>query len=148
MSDRFISRDQAKSDLLSAAAFIAESITSADGHAEAMKAIVPLYLAKGDVDLAAELANGVGEPFSRDRLLIVVAEKCAEIDDDEYALQLIDAIEDHGLQAQAFERIALEKASKGQLDKAREIGGSLVHPDFVYGGIAVKQAEDGHDKEA
>ena len=60
-------------------------------------------------------------------------------------LQLADAIEDHGLQAQAFERIALEKASKGQLDKAREVGNSLVHPDFVHGGIAVKQADDGDD---
>ena len=148
MSDRFISRTQAESDLLSAAAFIAEGITSADGHAEAMKAIVPMYLAKGNVDLAAELANGVGEPFSRDKLLILVAEKCARIDDDEYALQLADAIEDHGLQAQAFERIALEKAGKGQLDKAREVGNSLTHPDFVHAGIAVKQASDGDDAAA
>ncbi len=148
MSDRFISRDQAESNLLSAAAFLAENIKSADGHAEAMKAIVPLYLAKDDVDLAAELANGVGEPFSRDKLLILVAEKCAQTDDDEYALQLADAIEDHGLQAQAFERIALEKASKGQLDKAREVSDSLVHPDFVHGGIAIKQAEDGDDAAA
>ena len=148
MSEHFISRDQAGSDLLSAAAFIAENIKSADGHAEAMKAIVLLYLAKDDVDLAAELANGVGEPFSRDKLLILVAEKCAQADDDEYALQLADAIEDHGLQAQAFERIALEKASKGQLSEAREVGNSLVHPDFVHGGIAVKQAEDGDDAAA
>lgn len=146
--DHFISREQAGNDLLSAAAFLAENIKSADGHAEAMKSVVPLYLAKGDVDLAAELANSVGEPFSRDKLLILVAEKCAQIDDDEYALQLADAIEDHGLQAQVFERIALEKASKGQLDKAREVGSSLVHPDFVYGGIAVRQSEDGDDAAA
>ena len=145
MSDHFISRDQAASDLLSAAAFIAENIKSSDGHAEAMKTIIPLYLAKGDVDLAAELANAVTEPFSRDKLLILVAEKCARIDDDEYALQLADAIEDHGLQAQAFERIALEMASKGQMDRAREVGNSLAHPDFVHGGMAVKQAEDGDD---
>ena len=64
MPEHFISRNKAEGDLLSAAAFLAENIKSADGHAEAMKAIVPLYLAKGDVDLAAELANKVGEPFS------------------------------------------------------------------------------------
>ena len=135
MSEHFISRDKAENDLLSAAAFLAENIKSADGRAEAMNAIVPLYLAKDDVDLAAELANAVAEPFSRDKLLILVAEKCAEADDDEYALQLAEAIEDHGLQAQAFERIALVKATKGQLDKAREIGNLLTHPDFVHGGI-------------
>lgn len=148
MTEHFISRDQAEGDLLSAAAFLAENINSADGRAEAMKAVVPLYLANGDVDLAAELANAVDEPFSRDKLLILVAEKCAATDDDEYALQLADAIEDHGLQAQAFERIALEKASKGQLDTARKVGNSLVHPDFVHGGIAVRQAADGDDAAA
>lgn len=148
MSDNFITRDQAESDLLATAAFLAENIKSADGRAEAMKTIVPMYLAKGHVDVAAELANAVDEPFSRDKLLILVAEKCASLDDDEYALQLVDAIEDHGLQAQAFERIALEKAAKGQIDTAREVGNSLNHPDFVHGGIAVKQAADGHDNEA
>ncbi len=143
MAEHFISRNQAGSDLLSAAAFLAENIKSADGHAEAMKSIVPLYLVKGNVDLAAELSNSVAEPFSRDKLLILVAEKCTQIDDDEYALQLVDAIEDHGLQAQAFERIALEMASKGKLNEARETGNSLVHPDFVQAGIAVRQSSDG-----
>ena len=90
------------------------------------------------------MANSVDDPFSRDKLLTLVAEKCAEIDDDEYALQLADAVEDQGLQAQARERIALVKASKGQLDKAREIGDTMAHADFVLGGIAVKQAADGN----
>ena len=145
MSEHFISRDQAESNLLAAAAFLAENIKSADGHAEAMKSIIPMYLAKGDVDLAAELSNSVTEPFSRDKLLIVVAEKCTQIDDDEYALQLADAIEDHGLQAQAYERIALEMAAKGKLNEASEAGNSLAHPDFVTAGIAVRQSADGED---
>jgi hypothetical protein len=49
MHDKFISREQAQTDMLSAAAFLAENIKSSDGHGEAMKVIVPLYLAKGDV---------------------------------------------------------------------------------------------------
>ncbi len=145
MPEHFISRRDAEGDLLTAAAFLGENIKSADGHAEAMKAIVPVYLAKGNVDLAAELANEVGEPFSRDKLLILIAEKCAEIDDDEYALQLTEAIEDQGLQAQAFERVALVKAAKGQIAKAREIADTMVHPDFVFGGMAVDQAAKGDD---
>lgn len=146
--DYFISKERAENDLLDCAAFLAERIKSADGHAEAMGEILPHYLAKGDVDLAAELANAVDDPFSRDRLLILVAEKCAEIDDDEYALQLADSVEDHGLQAQALERLALVKASKGQAEKAAEIAETMEHPDFVYAGIAVSHAAKGSDAAA
>ena len=148
MPDYFISEERAGNDLLDCAAFIAERIKSSDGRAEAMKAIIPLYLARGLVDLAAELANGIDDPHVRDRLLMRVATKCAETDDDEYALQLVAAIEDHGLQQQAFEEVALTKAEKQQFDSAREIASSMSHPDFVYAGIAVNRAAAGSDIEA
>ena len=143
MAEHLISRADASSDLLACAAFLAENIKSRDGHAEAMTTIIPLYLAKGDVDLAAELANAVDDPFMRDRLLILVAQKCAEIEDDEYALQLADAVEDYGLQSQARENLALLKAEQGNFEKAREISNVLEHPDSVYAAIAVKQMADG-----
>ena len=145
MSDLFISRERAESNLLDCAAFLAERIKSADGHAEAMAAILPRYLAKGDVDLGAELANAIDDPFTRDRMLILVAEKCAETDDDEYARQLADAVEDHGLRSQALERVALVMAGKGQAEKAAEIAESMEHPDFVYAGIAVNQFGSGNE---
>lgn len=145
MHDKFISREQAQADMLSAAAFLAENIKSADGHGEAMKVIVPLYLAKEDVDLAAELSNQVAEPFSRDKLLMQIAEKCAQLDDDEYAVQLADAIEEHGLRLQAIEHVAQVKAAKGHIEAAREIASPLEHPDFVLAGIAVRQAADGNE---
>ncbi len=148
MSDQFISRERAQSDLLDCAAFLAERIKSADGHAEAMGEIIPRYLAKGDVDLAAELANAVDDPFSRDRLLILVAEKCAEIDDDEYARQLAEAVEDHGLAVQALERLALVKAGKGQADKAAQIAEAMEHPDYVYAGVAINLATSGNEAAA
>ncbi len=148
MADYFISRERAGTDLLDCAAFLAERIKSSDGHAEAMKAVIPLYLAKNEVDLAAELANAIDDPFSRDRLLIEVAVRCAEIDDEEYALQLVEAIDDHGMQAQAFERIGLVIASKGQDDKASEVADLMGHPDLVLAGIAVNQASRGNDAAA
>jgi tetratricopeptide (TPR) repeat protein len=148
MPDYFISRKQAEGDLLAAAGFMAERIDSADGRAEAMKAVVPLYLERGEVDLAAELANAIDDPFSRDKLLTLVAEKCAEIDDDEYALQLAESVEETGMRAEAFERVALVKASKGDIAKAAEIAETMTHPDFVYAGIAVRQAADGDDAAA
>ena len=145
MPEHFISFDQAESDLLSCAAFLAERIKSSDGHATAMQTIVPRYLAKGNVDLAAELANAVEDPFSRDKLLTDIAEKCAELDDDEYAMQLAEAIEDHGMQAQAFERVALVMTGKGNIKSASEVADAMAHPDFVYAGIAIQQAANGDE---
>jgi hypothetical protein len=107
-----------------------------------------VFLSKGNVDLAAELANTVDDPFTRDKLLIIVAEKCADIDDDEYALQLIDTIEDHGLHAEGRERIGILKAGKGQFEIARRIGDEMLHPDYVFSSIAIKQFADGNAEAA
>ena len=141
MSEVFISRDAAMGDLLAAAAYIGERTSSADGRAEAMNAIVPAYLERGEVDLAAELANGVDDPFSRDKLLTLVAEKCARLDDDEYALQLADAIEESAMREDSLERIALIKAAAGQRETASEIAAQLGHRDGVDAALAVKLAE-------
>lgn len=140
MSEVFISRDAAMGDLLSAAAYIGERISSADGRAEAMNAIVPAFLERSEVDLAAELANGVDDPFSRDKLLTLVAEKCAKLDDDEYALQLADAIEENALREHTLERIAIVKAEKGQYEAATEIGGQLDLTDNVEVAVAINKA--------
>ncbi len=146
MATHLISTAEAGENLLSCAAFVAESIKSSDGHAEAMKAILPFYLAKDDVDTAAEFANSVDDPFVRDKLLTLVAEKCAAIDDDDYAFQLVEAIEDHGTQAQARERIAIRKAAKSEFEKAFEIADTLEHPDNIFAAIAVNSAEDGNNE--
>ncbi|MBE7516679.1 MAG: hypothetical protein HS105_08750 [Chloracidobacterium sp.] len=144
MSDLFISRDKAESDLLYAAAFIGERINSADGRSTAMLAVVPRLSKRGEVDLAAELANAVVDPFSRDKLLTSVAEACASIDDDEYALQLADAVDDEGLRLDALERIALIKVEKGEAEAANGLAGQLLHPDRVQAASAVKAAADGN----
>ncbi len=145
MAEHQIAIEEAKSDLLACAAFLAENIKNSDGHSEAMKEVVPRYLEKGAVDLSAELANTVDDPFTRDRLLMLVAERCAAIDDDEYAFQLVEAIEDYGTQAQAREHIALQKSAKGDYAKALEIAGALDHGDYAYADIAVRQIENGDE---
>jgi tetratricopeptide (TPR) repeat protein len=147
MSEYFISRAQAESDLLDCAAFLAERIRSSDGHAEAMNAIVPMYLGRGDVDLAAELSNAIDDPFSRDKLLTEVAAKCAETGDEEYALQLADAIEDHGIRSQALERIGLVFVSNGKTDAAEQVASLIDHPEFLNAGIAVNAAAGGRESE-
>jgi len=148
MSSKFISRDDAESDLLAAATFIGERIHTADGQAESMSAVVPLYLSRGDVDLAAELANTVDDPFTRDKLIASVAQKCVEINDNEYALQLVDAIEDDGMRLLALERFGMAKAASGDLDLARDIASQMAQPDFVEAAIASAEAENGSVEDA
>jgi hypothetical protein len=143
MSEYFISRDETAGDLLASATFIAERIQSKDGHAEAISAVLPLYLQSRDVDLAAELANTVEDPFTRDKLLMLVAEKCAELDDDEYAMQLAETVEDYGMRTKTLERIGVQKASNGQFEKAFEIVNAMDHPDGLLAAIAIRRANDG-----
>lgn len=146
MAEYFIPREEAEEGLLSFAAYLAERIRSSDGRAEAMAAVVPLYLRHDDVDLAAELANTVDDPYTRDRLLTAVAEKCSDLDDDDYAMQLADSIDEPGLRSEAVERVALKKAHKGELDKAREFAARVEHPEFIYAAIAVREAASGDNR--
>lgn len=134
-----IDSNAAESDLLACATFLAEKIKSSDGHAEAIKEVIPYYLAKDDVDISAELADSVADPFVRDQLLSAIAEKCAEIDDDEYALQLVDAIEDSSFQGVALENIAKQKAAKKQFEQAFAIADDLEHGSNAYAEIAAHQ---------
>lgn len=147
MAEHLIDIDEARENLLACAAFLAEDIKSSDGHAEAMKTIVPFYLAKANVDLAAEFANTIDDPFTRDRLLAVVAEKCAAEDDDEYALQLVEAIEDHGMQMQALEKVALQKSAKGDYDKALQLADDLEHPEYAIADTATFIVQNSGDEE-
>jgi tetratricopeptide (TPR) repeat protein len=148
MSEHLISSEEARENLLACATVLAENIKSSDGRGAAMKEIVPRYLAKGEVDTAAQLADLIDDPFVRDQLLSDVADKCAEIDDEEYALQLVESIEDSGLQAEAKERIAIRKAFVGEFDKAFEITALLDHPSHALGIIAFRQTVKGLETEA
>jgi tetratricopeptide (TPR) repeat protein len=148
MAEHQISLADAGTNLLACATYLSEEIRSSDGHAEALAQIVPRYLEKGDVDLAAALADTVDDPFVRDRLLMIVAEKCAAIDDDEYAFQLVEAIEDYGMQREARERIALQKTAKNEFERAREIAETLEHPDNVFADTALHQALQGNETDA
>lgn len=148
MAEHLIEVETAETDLLACATYVAENIKSADGHAAAMKEIVPHYLKKNEVDLAAELANTVEDPFTRDRLLLDVAEKCAAVGDDDYAFQLVDAIEEPAAQDEARELIAVQIAANKDLARALEIAGNLPHADRVLTEIAVRQADDGDEAAA
>lgn len=148
MAEHQITLDEAQNNLFSCAVYLAEAIPSSDRHAEAIEQIVPRYLARGEVDTAAALADTVDDPFMRDKLLTFVAEKCAAIGDDEYAFQLVEAMEDFGMQRQAREKIALQKAILHEFEKALEIAEDLEHPDEVFAAVGLNQAVQGDEKAA
>ncbi len=127
---------EAETDLLACATFLAEKIGSSDGHSEAIKEILPYYLAKKEVDLAAELADAIDDPFVRDQLLVSVAEKCAELGDDDYALQLVESIEESSFQGVALEQISIQNAINTEFEKALKIADSLEHGSNAYAAIA------------
>ncbi len=148
MSEKIITRNQAENDILACAAFLAEGIASSDGHSQAMNEIVPLYLAKGDVDTAAQLADGINEPYTRDRLLSDVAVKCAELNDDEYGFQLIEAIDETGFRTIANERMIVAKADQGEFEKALEYAKELPDDSNALAAIAINLAKKGETSEA
>lgn len=148
MNEHLINFQEASENVFLAAAYLAETIGSSDGRAEAVKEIVERLLKRDNVDLAAQFADTIEDSFARDRLLCDVAEKCAALDDDEYARQLAEAIEDEGFQSIALDRIAAQKALLGQFDQASAIALQLAHPADAWATIAVSRAAQGNLEEA
>ena len=145
MTEHLISFEDAHNDLLDCAAYLAEEIADAETRGEAFEKIVPYYLERGAVDLAAELANTIDFAPRREMLLLNVAVKCAEIDDDEYAFQLIEAIDDDVLSEAAKERVIIEIAAKGDTEKVLPLARTLKNNASVLGFIAVKMNENGDE---
>lgn len=138
-----ISIESAGENLISCAVFLADNVKSGEARAAALQPLIVRLLEKGDVDSAAQYADTIGDPFLRDRMLIRVVAKCVELDDDDYGLQLIDAIDEDGARANAREMFALQKAAKGEFDQAIEIAEGLEHSSEAFSGIAVNQAAKG-----
>ncbi|MGI9035786.1 MAG: tetratricopeptide repeat protein [Pyrinomonadaceae bacterium] len=148
MKEHLINLSEAETNPALAAAYLAENIGSSDGHAEAMREMVLHFAARGEVDLAAEFADTIKDNFERDNLLVRIAEKCADGGDDEYAFQLAEAIEDFGLQQAARQRIAFQKAVRGEFSEALKITNELSHPDDALAAIAVRQMLNENEAEA
>jgi tetratricopeptide (TPR) repeat protein len=140
--------DEARSDLLACAIYLSGNINSHEAQAEALRPIVLRCLEKNDVDNAAHFADTVNDSFVRNRLLVSVIAKCVELEDDEYAFQLVEAIDDRGMQATAREVIAKQRSVRGDFDGAVAIAETLEHSSDTFAAIAVNQAKKGFEAEA
>lgn len=143
MAEHFIEIERAESNPFDCAAFVAEQIGSADGHAEAISAISSRYASKGKLDLAAQLADAIQDPHVRDIALVEIASHCAEFNDDEYGVQLAGAIEEYGFQQQALSNIAVKQAERGDFEAALETADSLDDPFLTLGEITLRFARRG-----
>ncbi len=148
MSKFSIEREAAEQDFFTCAAYIAERIGSLDGHGEVVSQVASRYAEKGELDLAAELVNEIADPHTRDINLAEIAAKCVEFDDDEYAFQLAEAIEEFGLQEQAKASIAVRQADKGNFEEALATAEMLADPSSALGEIAIRYAKNGDDSRA
>jgi tetratricopeptide (TPR) repeat protein len=133
-----IERDLAEKDLFTCAAYMAERIDSADGHAEALTKITAKLAAKGEVDLAAGLADEIHDPHTRDGCLADIAVRCAEFEDDEYGFQLVEAIEEYGFQQQALTGIAIKQAERGSYEEALNTAEGLDDDSVAKAEIAIR----------
>ncbi len=140
MPQHVIAPDEASSDMAACAAYLIENISKLDAKTTATEALVGHFLAGDEVDRAADYADALEDPFARDRLLIRVIEKCIDLNDDEYAFQLADAIEDTGLKANSLEAAALRLAARKDFELALKTSALLDHAADTIGGIAVQQA--------
>ncbi|MDQ4122799.1 MAG: hypothetical protein M3209_15280 [Acidobacteriota bacterium] len=144
----FIEIERAESNPFDCAAFVAERIGSADGHAEAISAISSRLAAKGELDLAAQLADQIQDPHTRDIALTEIAARCAEFSDDEYGVQLSEAIEEYGFQQQALSNIAIKQAERGAFEEALQTADSLDDPFVTLGEVALRFARRGEWQQA
>ncbi len=131
MSEQLVSKESASKDFLLCAVHLAEGIRSADARSDAAEAIVPMLLTRGDVDLAAALADSVADQLVRDRLLTETAVTCISAGDDEYAIQLAEEVTDSSLRSHAFERIACAKIKKGEIEDGLSLMSRTEFPDEV-----------------
>ncbi len=148
MSEHQLSVDEAGKDLADCAAYVIEGITNSEAKNTATGILVDHYLSKDDVDSAAIAADSLEDPFFRDRLLIRVVGKCIDLNDDEYAFQLADAVEEDGLKSSALETAALRLSARGDYEKAIEKASILPHASETLSGIAVTMAASGAFDEA
>ncbi len=137
---QFIERENAETDLLHCAAFVAERIGSADAHATSVSDVARRFAAKGELDLAAGLADSINDPHQRDTVLSEIAAFCVQFDDDEYGFQLIEAIEEPNFQQHAWHNIAVRQASQRRFDGALETAKKIIDPAVTIGDLAFRAA--------
>jgi len=134
-------------DYLTCALRLAESLHG-DAHLEITEAIALYYVEAGQLDRGVELAEQVPDAYARDSLLAVITAKAVASEDEDYATELLETIEDPILHNSAIEKMAIEFARRGEFDAALGLTDQLEDNASALGAIAALYWQSGQKDEA
>ena len=134
-------------DYLTCASRIAESLHG-EAHLEITEAIAHHYIEAGQLERAVELAEQIPDAYARDSLLAVITAKAVASEEEDYATELLETIEEPILQNSAIEKMAIEFARRGEFDAALGLTDQLADNASALGTIAALYWQSGQKNEA
>ncbi len=137
MNDGFTDDDDAEITFLGCAALIAQAIDTLEGRSELLSLISFKHAESGQFDAALDLVETINDSYLKDQALAVIAAKCIQAGEADYADKVADMIEDDAAYAVATEQMAVAYAESGALEKALEAAQSLADSDPTLSRIAL-----------
>jgi hypothetical protein len=134
-------------DYLTCASRIAESLHG-EAQLEITEAIALHYVEAEQLERGVELAEQIPDAYARDSLLAVITAKAVASEEEEYATDLLETIEDPILHNSAIEKMAIEFARRGEFDTALELTDQLADNASALGVIAALYWQSGQKDEA
>jgi tetratricopeptide (TPR) repeat protein len=134
-------------DYLTCALRLAESLHG-EAHLEITEAITLHYVEAGQLERGVELAEQIPDAYARDSLLAVITAKAVASEEEDYATELLETIEDPILHNSAIEKMAIEFARRGEFEAALGLTDQLEDNASALGTIAVLYWQSGQKNEA
>lgn len=132
---------------LTCALRLAESLHG-EGQLEVTEAIALHYIEAGELDRGVELAEQIPDAYARDSLLAVITAKAVALEEEDYASELLETIEEPILHNSAIEKMAIEFARRGEFDAALGLTDQLADNASALGTIAALYWQSGQKNEA
>jgi tetratricopeptide (TPR) repeat protein len=130
-------------EFLDCAAELTETINNLDSCSELMALNAMQYAELGLTGDAVDIADRIGDPYTRDRAFANIAARFLEGGQAELADEQLQKIEDDSLYAMALEQLAMKHAETGQFETAVEVAGELADSAPTLGAVAALCAEAG-----
>lgn len=134
-------------DYLTCATRLAQSLYG-DACVEITEAIALQYVEAGQLERAVEQAELMTDAYARDSILARITPIAVASGDDDYALELLETIDDPILHNSAIENMSIEFARRGKFDTALELADQASDNDSTLGSIAALYWQSGQKNEA
>ena len=134
-------------DYLTCASRLAESLFG-ESFIEINEAVALLYVEAGELERGVERAEQMPDAYARDSLMALITPKAVASENEDYALELVETIDDPVLQNSAIENMSIEFARRGDFDTALNLADQLTDNDSALGSIATFYWQSGLKNEA